>query len=66
MAKITDSTTLLEAAAIAWNDAQSREQAILVAANQEIDWKELQDWFAKEGESAEEFERFRAAVQSQR
>ncbi len=54
------------AAAIAWNDAQSREQAILVAANQEIDWKELQDWFAKEGESAEEFERFRAAVQSKR
>ena len=41
------------AAAIAWNDAQSREQAILVAANQEIDWEELRTWFANEGETDE-------------
>jgi len=46
------------AAAIAWNDAQSREQAILVAANQEIDWEELRRWYANEGETDEEFERF--------
>ncbi|MCH8060481.1 MAG: hypothetical protein IIA11_08480 [Proteobacteria bacterium] len=51
------------AAAIVWNDAQSREQAILVAAKQEIDWMELQMWFANEGEVNEEFERFRKAVE---
>ncbi len=51
------------AAAIAWNDAQSREQAILVAANQEIDWMELRTWFANEGETDREFERFRTAVE---
>jgi hypothetical protein len=50
------------AAAIAWKDAQSREQAILVAANQDIDWDELRTWFANEGETSEEFDRFRAAV----
>jgi hypothetical protein len=51
------------AAAIAWNDAQSREQAILVAATQEINWMELRTWFANEGETDEEFERFRTAVE---
>jgi len=50
------------AAYFAWNDAQSREQAILVAANNAIDWNELQVWFKNEGESDAEFERFRAAV----
>ena len=50
------------AAAIAWKDEQSREQAILVAASQDIDWDELQTWFANEGESEGEFDRFRAAV----
>jgi len=54
------------AAAIAWNDAQSREQAILVAVNQEIDWEKLRKWFANEGETDEEFERFRTAVDSAR
>jgi hypothetical protein len=54
------------AAAFAWKDAQSREQAILVAASQEIDWQELRTWFANEGETDEEFERFRAAVNSAR
>ena len=54
------------AAAIAWNDAQSREQAILVAANQEIDWEELRTWFANEGGPDEEFERFHMAVDSVR
>lgn len=50
------------AASIAWNDAQSREQAILVAVNNEINWKDLRVWFKKEGEPDVEFERFRAAV----
>jgi len=50
------------AAAIAWKDAQSREQAILVAANNEINWGELQVWFENEGESELEFDRFRAMV----
>jgi hypothetical protein len=50
------------AAAIAWKDAQSREQAILVAANNEIEWGELRVWFKNEGESDAAFERFRAAV----
>lgn len=54
------------AAAIAWNDAQSREQAILVAANREIDWDELRTWFANEGEIDKEFSRFHAAVESAR
>lgn len=52
------------AAAFAWRDAQSREQAILVAASQNIDWRELQTWFANEGQTDEEFGRFRAAVES--
>jgi len=50
------------AAAIAWNDAQSRDQAILVAANNEIEWADLRVWFTNEGESDAEFERFRSAV----
>jgi len=50
------------AAAIAWKDAQSREQAILVAANNNIDWDELETWFVNEGEPDEEFERFRTSV----
>lgn len=54
------------AAAFAWKDAQSREQAILVAANQDIDWEELRRWFVNEGETNQEFERFYAAVQSAR
>jgi hypothetical protein len=50
------------AAVVAWKDAQSWEQAVLVAANQHIDWNALQTWFANEGESAGEFDRFRTAV----
>ena len=50
------------AAAIAWKDAQSRQQAILVAANNEIEWGDLRVWFKNEGESDAEFERFRSAV----
>jgi hypothetical protein len=50
------------AAAIAWNDAQSRDQAILVAANNEIEWADLQEWFKNEGQSDAEFERFRSGV----
>ena len=54
------------AAAVAWDDAQSREQAILVATHQSIDWDALRDWFANEGEPVEEYERFRAAVKSRK
>lgn len=50
------------AAAFAWKDPQSREQAMMVAARQKIDWKALGEWFANEGESQDEFERFREAV----
>ena len=50
------------AAAYAWKDAQSRDQAIMVAANQQIDWDALQSWFANEGESDEEFRRFKDSV----
>ena len=54
------------AAAIHWSDAQSRAQAILVAIHQEIDWASLGDWFVNEGESTEEFERFRTLVMSRK
>jgi len=54
------------AAAFAWKDPQSREQAILVATYQEIDWDTLKEWFEGEGESAEEFERFRLAVEKRK
>jgi hypothetical protein len=52
------------AAAYAWTDAQSRELAILVAANQVVDWNALKLWFTDEGESDAEFERFRNAVKA--
>ncbi len=54
------------AAAINWTDAQSREQALLVAAHQSIDWEALRNWFTNEGESIEDFERFRALVKSKK
>lgn len=50
------------AAAYAWKDAQSRDQAIMVAANQDIDWEILRHWFANEGESDDEWQRFKNAV----
>jgi hypothetical protein len=50
------------AAAFAWQDPQSRDQAILVAVKQDIDWEDLQAWFKGEGETEEEYQRFRAAV----
>lgn len=52
------------AAAFAWHDAQSREQAILVAARQEVDWDALETWFVNEGESDAELTRFRNAVEA--
>ena len=52
------------AAAIHWSDAQSREQALLVAAHQSIDWEALRNWFVNEGEAIEDFEQFRALVKS--
>lgn len=50
------------AAVIAWNDPQSREQAILVAANNDVDWGAVERWLANEGEPAAVFERFQKAV----
>ena len=50
------------AAAFSWHEAQSRKQAILVAANQDIDWGALQAWFVNEGETDAEFQLFREAV----
>lgn len=50
------------AAAFVWQDPQSREQAELVAAHQEVDWGALGKWFQGEGGSQAEFERFRAAA----
>ena len=54
------------AAAYAWKDAQSRDQAIMVAAKQNIDWEALRDWFANEGESDEELRRFMDAVEARK
>lgn len=51
------------AAAFAWNDPQSRDQAVLVAVNQEVDWDALRKWFRDEEEGDDEFERFRDAVE---
>lgn len=50
------------AAAFHWNDPQSREQAVLVARNNEIDWELLQHWFEGEGQAEAEFQRFRREV----
>lgn len=54
------------AAAYAWKDEQSRDQAIMVAANQDIDWDALRDWFVNEGESDEEWRRFQDAVEARK
>ena len=50
------------AAAYAWKDEQSRDQAIVVAANQDIDWEALKVWFANEGESEDEWRHFEDVV----
>lgn len=50
------------AAAYSWKDEQSRDQALLVALKQDIDWPALKTWFANEGESEHEFQRFKDAV----
>lgn len=54
------------AAAYAWKDAQSRDQAIMVAANQDIDWDALKLWFRNEGESEQEYRRFKGAVSARK
>ena len=54
------------AAAIHWKDPQSRDQAVRVAANQDIDWQELEEWFGNEGEPESEFARFRRTVERAR
>jgi len=65
---ITPTQSIMDrlAAAFAWSDPQSREQAILVAANNEVDWDALQTWVADEGQPEVEFERFRDAVEAAR
>jgi hypothetical protein len=50
------------AAAFAWKDAQSHDQAIMVAVSQDIEWEVLKAWFANEGESEQEYHRFKSAV----
>ena len=52
------------AAVFAWNDVQSRDQAIRVAANQIVDWEVLRTWFANEGIPNSEFEHFQSASRS--
>lgn len=54
------------AAAYAWKDAQSRDQAILVAVEQDINWEALEVWFADEGESNDEYRRFRDAARARK
>lgn len=50
------------AAVYAWNDQPSWEQAMMVAARQEIEWDALEAWFINEGAGEEEFQRFRHAA----
>ena len=50
------------AAALHWKDMQSHEQAVLVAASQEVDWEQIRGWFLGEGETKNEYERFLKAV----
>lgn len=52
------------AAAFEWRDPQSRDQAVLVAANNAIEWEILRRWFADEGYSETEYERFRNAAEA--
>ena len=47
------------AAAFAWGDAQSREQALMVARQQTIDWSELRRWFLDEGLTESDYQGFR-------
>lgn len=54
------------AAAYAWKDAQSRDQAIMVAATQDIDWDVLKVWLRNEGESEQEYRRFKGAVSARK
>ena len=50
------------AAAIAWKDPQSWDQAVMVAARQQIDWIALESWFRNEGAGDRELARFRDQV----
>jgi hypothetical protein len=54
------------AAAFAWIDPQSRDQAVLVATDQDIDWKMLANWFEGEGLSVSDFDKFRESVRERR
>ena len=50
------------AAAYAWKDAQSRDQATMGASRQDIDWDALKVWFTNEGGSEDEYQRFKDAM----
>jgi len=52
------------AAFIYWNDYQSREQAILVARNNPVNWKELYDWAETERVDSTIIDKFAAKVKS--
>jgi hypothetical protein len=49
------------AAVFHWNDPQSRDQALKIAARQNIDWDALKVWFLNEGQSEEDFQKFQAS-----
>ena len=53
------------AAVIAWGDEQSRDQAILVARNNPIDWAALNQWFLNEGQTEDEYRQFRVRVDAE-
>jgi len=61
---ITPTQSIMDrmAAVYAWADEQSRDQAIMVARKQEIDWDELQRWFLNEGQTEAEYQRFKQLV----
>jgi len=49
---ITPTQTIMDrlAAYIHWNDTQAYDQSVLIAQNNDIDWKELYEWVFNEGE----------------
>ena len=59
MPEITEQSSLEEVAAIV-------SDALDDAAEQHIDWEALKIWFANEGESDQEYQRFRDAVSERR
>ena len=48
------------------NDKQAREQAIMVAANQEIDWNDVRSWAEAEGADVDLLEEIRSAADAKK